>query len=146
MTPVRICSCIVYLNTHFCLAEGLVEQGFFGGIHRDLGDLICSMSGMVSLSDHPRNYQGGRFHLISLGIYVVLDQIDVFYFVGHHLHGGTPPLAPEGEEEIKDWAYRYVVIFYPSSKMISGSTQVFMAGSGVRGEPVTLPREVFSYE
>lgn len=101
---------------------------------------------MVSLSDHPGNYQGGRFHLISLGVYVVLDQIDVFYFVGHHLHGGTPPLAPEGEEQVEDWAYRCVVIFYPASKMISGSTQVFMAGSGVRGKPVTLPREVFSYE
>ncbi|KAK7692693.1 hypothetical protein QCA50_004326 [Cerrena zonata] len=126
--------------------EGLVEQRFFGGIHRDLGNLICSMSGMVSLSDHPRNYQGGHFHLISLGIYVVLDQIDIFYFVGHHLHSGMPPLAPEGEEEIKDWAYCCIVIFYPSSKMISGSTQVFMAGSGVRGEPVTLPREVFSHD
>ncbi|KAK7689205.1 hypothetical protein QCA50_007896 [Cerrena zonata] len=124
--------------------QGLDEQEFFGGLHRDLGDIICSISALVSLSDNPKNYEGGRFHLISLGVYVVLDEIDVFYFSGHHLHGGTPPLAPEGEENIEDWAYRCVVIFYPASKIISGSSQVFMAGSGIHGEPVTLPRKVFS--
>ncbi|KAK7696530.1 hypothetical protein QCA50_001188 [Cerrena zonata] len=101
------------------------------------------MSALVSLSDNPKNYQGGYFHLISLGVYVVLGEIDVFYFSGHHLHGG---IAPEGEEHIEDWAYRCVIIFYPASKIISGSSQVFMAGSGICGEPVTLPCEVFSYD
>ncbi|KAK7677631.1 hypothetical protein QCA50_019442 [Cerrena zonata] len=126
--------------------NGLEEQGHFGGKHRDRGDSICGFSGMVSISDIPDGFDAGRFHLLSLGLYFVLDQVDVIYFTGQLVHAGTPPLAPEDAENIEPWAYRCVMIFYPASRVLTGSTQTYLAASGVRGEPVTLPREVFSYD
>lgn len=101
---------------------------------------------MVPISDIPQGWDAGRFHLLTLGIYFVLDRVDVIYFTGQLIHGGTPPLAPEGVKDIVPWAYRCVLIFYPASRIVSGSTQTYIAGSGVKGDPVTLPREVFCFE
>lgn len=101
---------------------------------------------MISISDHPPNYESGHFHLLSLGAYVSLANVKAVYFTGHQQHGGTPPLAPPATEEIVKWVYWCVIIFYPALQIISGSTQVYMAASDVCGKSVTLPREVYSHE
>ena len=88
----------------------------------------------------------GRFHLLTLGVYFLLDEAHPIYFTGQLPHGGTAPLAAPGVDEIEHWAYRFVIIFYPALRILTGNAQTYMAASGVRGEPVTLPREVFGYE
>lgn len=98
---------------------------------------------MIPSSHIPDNYESGRFHLVSLGVYVVLDQIRSVFFTGRLRHGGTPPLAPEGVEKVEDWAYRCVTIFYPASAIITGSAQTYMAASGVQGRGTTIPWEVY---
>ena len=134
---------VVALLTRY-LENGLTEQGMFGGEHTDQGDSPCGLSAMVPCSDLPPGYQAGRFHLLSLGVYVVLDQIPVVYFTGRLLHGGTPPLAPPSATEVEQWAYRCVLIFYPASRIISGSTQMYMAASGIPDRGITLPYEMFT--
>lgn len=128
--------------SHSDIGEGLKDQGsFFGGDHKDKGDLPFLLSCMVVSSDLPEGYESGRFHLLSIGVYVVLDQIRSVFFTGRLLHGGTPPLAPSGVEVIEDWAYRCVIIFYPASRIITGGVQTYMAASGVNGKGVTIPWE-----
>ena len=118
----------------------------FGGDHTDQGDSPCGLSAMVPCSDLPDGYEAGRFHLLSLGVFIVLDKIPVVYFTGRLLHGGTPPLAPSTVTHIEPWAYRCVLIFYPASRIISGSTQVYMAASGIPDRGITLPHEIFTAE
>lgn len=47
------------------------------------------LSAMVSMSDHPGNYESRQFHLLSLGVFVRLGKIKVVYFTGHQL-SSTP--------------------------------------------------------
>ena len=128
------------------VGEGLNEQGFFGGEHVDQGDLACGLSGMVPCSDLPPGYEAGRFHLLSVGIFCVLDKVSVVYFTGRLRHGGTPPLAPSGAEEIVPWAYRCVLIFYPASRIVTGTNRPYMAATGVPGDGIYLPKEAYSFE
>ena len=69
-------------------------MGFFGGDHTDEMDLAAGLSAMVVGSHLPEDYEAGRFHLLSLGVYVDLGKIHVVYFSGRLRHSGTPPLAP----------------------------------------------------
>ena len=89
----------------------------FGGSHADDRDAVTGLSSMTVLSDLPGNpdYDPGRFHILLLGIYVVLEPFANFYFSGRMQHGGTPPIAPRGQEP-ESWQYRAVVISYPSGK------------------------------
>ncbi|KAI0069379.1 hypothetical protein K474DRAFT_1714314, partial [Panus rudis PR-1116 ss-1] len=57
--------------------QGMAELGFFGGDHEDSGDLGCGLSAMTPISDLPDEYEAGRFHILPLGVYVVLDEIDI---------------------------------------------------------------------
>ena len=98
---------------------------------------------MLPCSDLPKGYEPGRFHLLPLGIFVELIGMPAFIFTGRIYHGGTAPLAPDGTEDIEPWAYRFVMIFYPASRIITGSTQTYMAASGIRGRGITLPYETF---
>lgn len=76
---------LCYKFTYLYIGNGLKEQGVFGGEHTDQGDSPCSLSAMVPYSDLPKGYKAGRFHLLSLGVYIVLDQIPVVYFTGRLL-------------------------------------------------------------
>ena len=98
---------------------------------------------MLPCSDLPKGYEPGRFHLLPLGIFVELIGMPAFIFTGRIYHGGTAPLAPDGTEDIEPWAYRFVMIFYPASRIITDSTQTYMAASGIRGRGITLPYETF---
>lgn len=101
---------------------------------------------MLPCSDLPDEYEPGRFHLLPLGIFVELADMPAFIFTGRIYHGGTAPLAPSGTKEVVSWAYRFVMIFYPASRIITGSTQTYMAASGIRGRGITLPYETFGPE
>lgn len=101
---------------------------------------------MILLSDLPADMEPGRFHLLTLGVFFLLDEAEPIYFTGQLPHGGTAPLAPPGIQSIEPWAYRFIIIFYPASRILTGSTQTYMAASGICGEPVILPHEVFGYE
>lgn len=126
--------------------KGLIEMGYFGGDHTDDMDLAAGLSAMVIGSDLPETYEAGRFHLLSLGVYVDLGSIHVVYFSGRLRHSGTPPLAPPGTEEIAHWAYRFVLILYPASRLMLGTTKTVLAAqtSGDKTDkPLTVPPELF---
>ncbi|EPT00498.1 hypothetical protein FOMPIDRAFT_1049542 [Fomitopsis schrenkii] len=109
--------------------QGLVGMGHFGGAHTDEMDLAA-----------------GRFHLLSLGVYVDLANIHVVFFSGRLHHSGTPPLAPQGVEEIAHWAYHFVLILYPASKLLLGTSKIALSAttSGNKSnDPHTVPPEVF---
>ena len=103
-----------------CIGGGLQKQmGFFGAKHIDKYDSVTGFSTMICNSDLPDGYEGGRFHLLEFGAYVRLDGIKVISFSGLRWHGGTPPLAPDGQD-VDSSAYRWVVILYPQGSVISG--------------------------
>lgn len=126
--------------------ERIREAGVFGGPHFDDGDSACSLSTMVPCSDLPAGYDPGRFHLLPLGVFFVLSGIHPIVFSGRIYHGGTAPLAPANVTKVEPWAYRFVMIFYPASRIITGTTQPFMASSGILGRGLNLPYETFGYE
>ncbi|KAF9067415.1 hypothetical protein BDP27DRAFT_1364875 [Rhodocollybia butyracea] len=80
---------------------------------------ICGYTTLLANSDLPEDWEGGRFHLVEFGLYVVLDGITASTFTGLRLHGGTPPLAPAGAI-IPSWAYRWVVVLYPQGATLDG--------------------------
>ena len=97
-------------------------MGFFGGKHSDDRDSALSLSQMTVLTDIPEAHEPGRFHLPGLGMYVTLETYRGIYFSGRMKHGGTPPLAPAGQEP-PAWAARCVVICYPSGAYVNGVTR-----------------------
>ncbi|KAK1219138.1 hypothetical protein PQX77_018149 [Marasmius sp. AFHP31] len=116
--------------------EVLKELGFFGGVHRDQFDAAANMSNMTCCSDLPEGYEGGRFHFVELGVYIKLDGIQLIGFSGLRYHGGTPPLAPQGEE-LDPSAYRFVHILYPQSHVLDGRVTFNLAA-----QPNHQPMEV----
>ncbi|KAJ8085321.1 hypothetical protein PM082_004117 [Marasmius tenuissimus] len=98
------------------------ELGFFGGVHKDQYDAEGSLSNMAVFSNLPEGYEGGRFHFVELGVFVMLEGIKFIGFSGLRYHGGTPPLAPQGVTHIDPSAYRIVHISYPQAHVIDGKT------------------------
>lgn len=94
--------------------------GFFGGAHTDRGDSAGGTTCMMAHSDIPEDYHPGRFHLIELGVYVVLEELVCINFTGLRYHGGTPPTCPDGIPV--HWAYRFILIFYPNNRMLDGAS------------------------
>ena len=121
-------------------------MGFFDGNHTDEMDLAAGLSAMIIGSNLPETYEAGRFHLLSLGLYVDLGNIHVVFCSGRLCHSGTPPLAPPGIEEVAHWAYHFVLILYPASRLMLGTSKTVLAAktSGDKTDkPLTVPPEVF---
>jgi len=55
---------------------------------------------MIVNSRLPKGYEPGRFHLLALGLYFVLDHLLVPLFCGLAKHVGTPPIAPPDCEPV----------------------------------------------
>lgn len=93
---------------------------------------------MFSYPDMPigNGWEGGRFHLVELGLYAELDGLKSITFTGLRLHGGTPPLAPAGTP-IPPWAYRWVVVLYPQGAILDGKATVNVAATS-KGFPVQV--------
>jgi hypothetical protein len=98
--------------------KGLEGMGSFGIGHTDNLDSGGSLTCMVANSRLPEGYEHGRFHLLGLGCYFVLESLFVMSFSGLRKHGGTPPIAPLGIEPAED-AYRCMTVCYPPKSMIS---------------------------
>ncbi|KAI0060625.1 hypothetical protein BV25DRAFT_1917696 [Artomyces pyxidatus] len=94
--------------------------GFFGGAHNDSNDDLAGLSHMFAHADLPPGYDPGLFHLLELGVFVKLDGFKLMVFNGLRRHGGTVPRAPVGEPHVVPWAYRCVLVCYPSSAVVEG--------------------------
>lgn len=101
--------------------------GFFGGEHRDEHDSRVGFTCMSVFSDIPKDFDPGRFHILSLGVYVRLYNFRCTYFCGLLLHCGTPPVVPPGVEPLPEHK-RTVLILYPNARMSSGTAVKPMFG------------------
>lgn len=121
-------------------------MGEFGAVsgHRDLHDSEGSLTSMISGSRLPLGYETGRFHLLGLGVYVKLDFSMITHFCGLNLHGGTPPIAPEGAK-VEPHAYRLMFVCYPPSSMLGNLNQVTPLASLPKGVPLNLGPEITSF-
>ncbi|KIY48994.1 hypothetical protein FISHEDRAFT_58575 [Fistulina hepatica ATCC 64428] len=93
---------------------------------------------MFCKSNLPKGYDGGRFHLVELGVYVDLNKPVAIYFQGLRYHGGTPVRAPPGVTEIDPAALRLVMIFYPQAAVLSGEV-IHAVGAQPSGRPAEPP-------
>lgn len=125
--------------TDVTLADVMGER--FGGGHEDTEDSESQVSSMTGLSDVPPNYDPGRFYLLALGVFVELSSCINVYFCGRLRHGGTPPLAPPGEQPLPS-AYRMVVIAYPPRRIVSGQTRHAIGAVQRSGDPLYLSPEM----
>jgi hypothetical protein len=121
-------------------------MGEFGAVsgHRDLHDSEGSLTSMISGSRLPLGYETGRFHLLGLGVYVKLEFSMITHFCGLNLHGGTPPIAPEGAK-VEPHAYRLMFVCYPPSSMLGNLNQVTPLASLPKGVPLNLGPEITSF-
>lgn len=120
-------------------------MGEFGGIHRDKYDDAAAKTAMVVNSRLPPDYEVGRFHLLELGLYFVLEHLLVPIFCGLALHVGTPPIAPPGQEPLNH-AVRFMTVLYPPSSMLSETSEKTVPFASLpNGKLLTLGPEITSY-
>ena len=121
-------------------------MGPFGDPHDDKPDDAGSNTAMLVNSQLPSDYEVGRFHLLSLGLFVSLKDLSVPIFCGLARHVGTPPIAPPGAEPVKD-AVRFMTVMYPPRSMLSetGDKTVPFA-SLPKGKLLSLGPEITSYK
>ncbi|KAF9455335.1 hypothetical protein BDZ94DRAFT_1327628 [Collybia nuda] len=127
-----------------CYTCGLQGMGEFGYSHIDRHDDPGGMSCMISYSyvPHDEEYEWGRFHLLTLGCYIVLDPFRVMNFSGLRRHGGTPPLSPPGKKPVP-FAYRLMTVLYPPSSMLSGAGKHLIDLATLNGiEPFSVTPEM----
>lgn len=68
--------------------------GVAGGSHIDENDDPIIPSVMTCTSNLRDGVHPGLFHMLDLGIYVVLERTTTVVFSGRHRHGGTAPYVP----------------------------------------------------
>jgi hypothetical protein len=109
------------------------SMGEFGVPHRDKRDSPAKFTNMTMASRLPDGYHLGRFYIPRLGIHFTLRNFDSVNFCGLNIHGGSPPMAPEGVEVAID-AVRLTCIQYPPAAMGDGTSHLAVAalpgGSG----------------
>lgn len=100
----------------YCAEEFLATAlGFFGGAHSYDKDAAAGFSSMTVLSDLPEvgGWEPGRFHLLTLGVFVTREPFLVIFFTGRLRHGGTAPLQPPDDTTLlPPWAYRLTATVY----------------------------------
>ena len=90
----------------------------FGGKHED-DDEIGVFSTLVVLSDHPTDYDPGRFFFPMAQVYVTCNKFTCVNFSGRHFHGSSPITGPDGH--LDPSAIRAVGISYPPRHLFSGN-------------------------
>jgi hypothetical protein len=130
---------------HMVTALGLKELSEFGGVHSDDDDDAAASTAMVVNSRLPDDYEVGRFHLLSLGVYFRLEHLLVPIFCGLAKHVGTPPIAPPGCLPLPH-AVRFMTVLYPPKCMLSqaGEKSVPLA-SLPKGKLLSLGPEITTY-
>ena len=101
---------------------------------------------MTVLSDLPDEpgWEPGRFHLLTLGVYITLEPFRAMFFTGRLRHGGTAPLQPPGDNQppIPEWAYRLTAIGYPSRRIVEGDVRHSLAALPHKKDPLYLTQEM----
>jgi len=101
-------------------------MGMYGGEHIDTRDCPGSFTHVYALSDLPNHYYPGRFHLLEIGAYIVLNNHVGINFSGLYFHGSSPPYPPGNEEPLES-AVRYAGVLYPPLKMTDGGGRIALA-------------------
>jgi len=119
------------VSSHFCsrshtwlmvdltlIEEHLSETlGIFGGPHIDRYDVPGGFTAMISNCDIPDVYEPGRFHILELGVYIILDSFVSVYFSGLRVHGGTSPIGPKDSHQcpgLIGWTSSYTHLMFLS--------------------------------
>ena len=127
------------------LGLGLQGMSDFGGVHNDKEDDAASETAMVVNSRLPADYEPGRFHLLSLGLYFILDHLLVPIFCGLANHVGTPPIAPQNTTPVKH-AVRFMTVLYPPKCTLSQAGEKSLPLASLpRGKLLTLGPEITTY-
>ena len=87
-------------------------MGMYGGEHIDTRDCLGSFTHVYAHSDLPKHYYPGRFHLLKIRVYVVLDNHVGINFSSLYFHGSSPPYPPGNAEPLES-AVRYAAVLYP---------------------------------
>ncbi|KAL0070376.1 hypothetical protein AAF712_002567 [Marasmius tenuissimus] len=117
----------------------------FGDPHKDEQDASGALSGVCSIPDVPEGYEAGRFHLLEDGVFIELDGVKFANFSGLGHHAGTPPRAPSGQAVVPH-AMRLNIIAYPPYQIMNGIARYYIAPSGNKAQPFTLPPEAIRPE
>lgn len=91
---------------------------------------------MFSNPDIPDEYEPGAFHILQLGVFVVLRKFVGITFSGRRRHVGTSPTPPFGFPSVPH-AYRFNVVWYPKQAAVDGSSRWTLASLPGKGSVVT---------
>jgi hypothetical protein len=118
-------------------------MGFFGQTagHTDEGDDEAGLTCMISNSRLPSEYEPGRFHIFSTGMYITLKPQTISIFSGLGKHGGTPPIAPDGVA-LSQAAARLMIVCYCPKSILSPEGNSIPFASLPNGMPLTLGPEI----
>ncbi|KAJ7226513.1 hypothetical protein B0H12DRAFT_1328701 [Mycena haematopus] len=118
------------------------DMGFYGGAHTDRKDSAGHYSHMSVNSDLPEGYTPGFFFILELGVFIQLDSHASINFSGLRRHGGTPPLCSSAPgAKLYKFAYRFVLIFYPPTRMVNGTAR-WTLGAMPNNEVFIFPPEM----
>ena len=118
-------------------------MGFFGLMegHTDEGDDEAGLTCMISNSRIPESYEPGHFHLLGMGMYVIVKPKVASIFSGLGKHGGTPPIAPKGVTPSED-AVWLMIVFYCTKAALSPDGTSMPLASLPNGTPLILGPEI----
>ncbi|KAJ3539558.1 hypothetical protein NMY22_g4683 [Coprinellus aureogranulatus] len=102
------------------------QLGDFGCEHFDKNDSPDHLTTMFANPDVPKEYKSGAFHILHLGVFVVLDKYVGVTFSGRRLHVGTAPTPPPGCPAVP-YAYRFNVVWYPKDASVDGQSRFTLA-------------------
>lgn len=87
---------------------------------------------MFSNPDIPAEYEPGAFHILQLGVFVVLRKFVGITFSGRRRHVGTAPTPPLGFSCVP-YAYRFNVVWYPKEAAVDGNSRWTLASLPGKG-------------
>ncbi|KAG8959595.1 hypothetical protein FRC05_007659 [Tulasnella sp. 425] len=107
------------------------DLGQAGDSHTDDLDDLLALSVMSVGSKLRKGIDPGRFHLLELGFFVVLNPGLAVAFSGLHQHGGTAPVVPYSMD-LDPSDIRATAISYPTKSIIEGNCNfaVYHTSSG----------------
>ncbi|TFK55357.1 hypothetical protein OE88DRAFT_1642531 [Heliocybe sulcata] len=91
--------------------------GRAGDAHPDSHDQIGSFSALIVANDTPPGYTHAHFHLIELGLFIVMERETAIMFSGLRLHTRAPSMAPPSVVEIPPDIYSLVFVLYLSTEL-----------------------------